>query len=397
MLRDLEQATALLRKRWQRHAGEWLSGGGDWPMRVSLAPPDERQAAADWAAFDAWRDRWRRPPGGEVAWSERQWPLLGRQPVPEAWLLDDAAALAGVLDESSRWQRARARFAEWTGRWPQLAVMLPRQFETLAGTDDAEFTRLADTLVWLHRHPQSNLFARQVPVAGIDSKWLETRTALLGDWLCVLTGRPRVAGFWPSSGLRRDPDRLRLRVLDPALRARLGGLRDIQAPFEELAQMTLPVRQVFIVENKQTGLAFDDLAGAVVLMARGYAIDRLHELPWVQAAVGVDYWGDIDTHGLAILGRLRGRLPQVRSLLMDEATLLAHRTLWVSEPEPHAADAIEHLDDAERVLYHDLHTDRWGVRVRLEQERIGWDLAWTRIRQLSGHHSSASAHQPTSS
>lgn len=85
------------------------------------------------------------------------------------------------------------------------------------------------------------------------------------------------------------------------------------------------------------------------------------------------------THGLAILGRVRGHLPQVRSLLMDEATLLAHRSLWVAEPQPHRADATDHLDAAEQALYRDLRGDRWGVRVRLEQERIGWDVAWARI------------------
>jgi hypothetical protein len=142
----------------------------------------------------------------------------------------------------------------------------------------------------------------------------------------------------------------------------------------------LPARRVFIVENKQTGLAFDDLPCAVVLMARGYAVDRLHELPWLQAADALHYWGDLDSHGLAILGRLRGHLPQVRSLLMDEATLLGHRALWVTEPIPHRADAIDHLHAVEQSLYRDLRSDRWGVRVRLEQERIGWGVAWGRIR-----------------
>jgi hypothetical protein len=154
-----------------------------------------------------------------------------------------------------------------------------------------------------------------------------------------------------------------------------------RSPFCELAALDLPTSHVFIVENKQTGLAFDDLPGAVVLMARGYAVDRLHELPWLRAADAVHYWGDLDTHGLAILGRPRGHLPQVQSLLMDEATLLEHRAVWVTEPQPHRADAIEHLDAAEQALYRDLRGDRWGVRVRLEQERIGWDVAWARIRQ----------------
>jgi len=384
-MRSPEQAVALLRGQWQRQAGDWLDAGGDWPLRVSLAAPGERQACAHWTGFEAWRSAWKDWHGGELSWAERRWSLLGRQAVPEALSLPDADALAALLGETVRWQRARARFDAWMARWPALATSLRRQFDLLADADDTEFIRLGDMLTWLQAHPASNLFARQLPVAGLDSKWLETRTGLLGDWLRTLADLPRETDFWQASGLRREPDRLRLRVLDPVLRARVGGLGDIHAPFDELAALDLPAQRVFIVENKQTGLGFDDLPGAVVLMARGYAVDRLHELPWLRSVEAVYYWGDLDTHGLAILGRLRGHLPQVQSLLMDEATLLAHRTLWVTEPQPHRAGAIAHLEATEQALYRDLRGDRWDVRVRLEQERIGWDMAWARIRStLSG-------------
>ena len=381
-MRSPEQAIERLRVTWRRQVGRWLDGGGDWPLRLPLAAPGERAAGEQWVAFEAWRERWRAwPNADQISWVERRWPLLGRQLLPEALLLADAEALAQLLGEAARWQRARSRYASWTQRWPALAAALARQYPLLADIEAVEFVRLGDMLTWLLAHPRSNLFARQLPVAGLDSKWLETRTGLLGDWLRILGESPAEANFWQASGLRRESDRLRLRLLDPALRQRVGGLGDVHAPFEQLAALDLPARHVFIVENKQTGLAFDDLPGAVVIMARGYAVDHLHELPWLQAAGAVHYWGDLDTHGLAILGRLRGYLPQVQSLLMDEATLLAYRELWVTEPVPKTTEVIEHLNAAEHALYRDLRGDRWGVRVRLEQERIGWDVAWARIRR----------------
>lgn len=379
-MRGPEQAHAQLRTAWRRQAGHWLDGAGDWPLSLSLQAPSESQAAQNWSAFDQWRSQWQQWRGpGELRWAERRWPQLGRQAVPGPWWLRDPAEVATALGELPRWQRAEQRFRALASRWPALEPRLRNQFELLADTDENEFARMLDMLAWLLAHPESRLFARQLPVAGLDSKWLEARIGVIGGWLRVLAGSPEEADFWRLSGLRREPDRLRLRVLDASLRDRVGGLGDIHAPWRQLATLAWPVRRVFIVENKQTGLAFDDLADAVVLMARGYAVEPLAQLPWVRAADVVHYWGDIDTHGLAILGRLRGHLPQLRSLLMDQGTLQAHRPLCVAEPQPHRVDRIEHLDEAEQALYRDLLGDRWGVRLRLEQERIGWDYAWKRI------------------
>lgn len=382
-MRNPEQALAQLRIAWRRHAGQWLGGVDEWPLAISLQVPAEQRAAQDWAAFDDWRGQWRHWSGaGELDWIERRWPQLGLQAVPTQWRLHDAAEVAQAIGEGTRWQRAEQHFQALTKRWPALESRLRSQFELLADIDESELARMCDMLAWLLAHPASNLFARQLPVAGLDSKWLETRTGVIGGWLRQLVAAPGDAGFWPLSGLRAEPDRLRLRVLDPSLRACVGGLGDIHAPWQQLAELDWSVHRVFIVENKQTGLAFDDLPGTVVLMARGYAVEQLAELPWLRAAEAVHYWGDIDTHGLAILGRLRSHLPAVRSLLMDEVTLHTHRALCVAEPEPHRAESMEHLSDAEQALYRDLRGDRWGVRLRLEQERIGWDYAWQRIESV---------------
>jgi hypothetical protein len=88
-------------------------------------------------------------------------------------------------------------------------------------------------------------------------------------------------------------------------------------------------------------------------------------------ALDVAYWGDIDTHGFAILNRLRHHVPQARSILMDRPTLLAHRDQWVREPAPTTA-ALDLLDPAEQALYRDLVTAEFGAAIRLEQERISF-------------------------
>ena len=116
-----------------------------------------------------------------------------------------------------------------------------------------------------------------------------------------------------------------------------------------------------------------------VAKARGYAIDVIDQIPWLRG-LPIAYWGDIDTHGLAILDRLRSRLPQVQSLLMDEATLLRFRNLWVEEAKPARVPYLPNLTPVEAKLYAGLRCGTYGTRVRLEQERIPWDWAWNNVR-----------------
>jgi hypothetical protein len=107
-----------------------------------------------------------------------------------------------------------------------------------------------------------------------------------------------------------------------------------------------------------------------VLFGDGYAVNILARLDWL-AALDLTYWGDLDTHGFAILNRLRSRLPHVRSILMDRETLLAHQSQWVTEKVPTKA-MLELLTPAEQDLYQDLINGTFGPAIRLEQERVSF-------------------------
>jgi hypothetical protein len=93
-------------------------------------------------------------------------------------------------------------------------------------------------------------------------------------------------------------------------------------------------------------------------------------------------WGDVDTHGFAILDRVRSVLPQAESMLMDRDTLLGHQALWVEEPKPYVGPPLERLSQAERVVFDGLVGSVWGVGVRLEQERLPWPLVVSALANL---------------
>lgn len=151
----------------------------------------------------------------------------------------------------------------------------------------------------------------------------------------------------------------------------------MQVPLEAYARLDPPAERVFIKENKVNFLAFPDLPRSMVVCGQGYGIQALAEIPWFQDRA-LHYWGDLDTHGFSILSQLRAGHPGVRSLLMDEATLLAHRESWGQEPaEVRVLVEPQHLTAEEAEVYRGLRDGRWGDRLRLEQERIayGWLLS----------------------
>jgi hypothetical protein len=185
--------------------------------------------------------------------------------------------------------------------------------------------------------------------------------------------------FEQRYGLLAKPSLVRFRILDPGLR--IQGLSDISATAAEFSQLDLPVAQVFIAENETNGLAFPGVPSSIVIFGLGYDVTRLSEAAWLRQRA-VHYWGDIDTHGLAMLSRLRSFLPEARSLLMDRGTLLAHRPFWVTEPEPFIGD-LPHLESAEAALYDELRSGALGAGVRLEQERIGYSWAEAAIREAA--------------
>ena len=374
---DVRQA---LVRRFQSKHREWLigdTGESQWPLEVPLGLPTEQAALRQVDGVRAWVSAWQGWQGvGTLSWCDRRWKALGVQRLPEKLALRGPEDVAMWIGESARWERAQSRYRALIARWPVLAQQLPRYFDVLADYSDADYQRLTEMLDWIASHPNSNLYPRQLPVAGLDSKWLDGRKGLLTDLVAAIQeDSSSDLDFYQRCGLKAPPLLVRMRVLDQSLRAHVGGVGDITAPVDDLAGISWPVSHVFIVENLQTGLAMSDMPGAVVFMRLGYNVDVLARLPWLARARCM-YWGDLDTHGFAILHRARSYIPELQSVLMDEETLLRHKALWVDEAAQHSAAELTLLTKDEQQLYRDLKQQRWGQNVRLEQERIDWTTAW---------------------
>jgi hypothetical protein len=224
---------------------------------------------------------------------------------------------------------------------------------------------------WLLEARGSGRYLREITAPGVDTKVVERHRPLLAQLLGMPTS---ASSFLAGLGLAAKPETVRVRV-DPSSRF-ATGLSDLTVRVDELAVVDVAVERALIVENEITFLSVPVPADGIVLWGKGFEVDRAGSMPWLKTA-DVFYWGDLDTHGFAILDRLRAWLPQTRSVLMDRETLLTHRDRWVTEALPTAA-RLRHLTADEQALYQDLVSDRLGERVRLEQERIDW--AWVTDR-----------------
>lgn len=369
----------LLQRRFDSGHRDWLAAASaeqHWPLTIALGVPTETQARVQVETVRAWIAAWAAWQGaGELGWVVRQWKVLGAQRLPATLTLRGPADAARWVGQQQRWERATQRYAYLIGRWPVLATRLARRFGVLADYDDADFARLSDLVAWLAAHPASGLYPRQLPIAGIDSKWIEGRKAVLVELVALLRNvAPDSGEFHDLCGLKRPPVQLRMRVLDGGLRSRLGGMGDVTAPVGDIAQLALAPSIVIVVENLQTGLAFGDMPGTVVFMALGYSVDLLAQVPWISGARCI-YWGDIDTHGFAILNRARSCLPGIESILMDHQTLLRFQPLWTDEKVQHGAAELSSLMPDEMAVYTSLKQNLLAQHLRLEQERIGWDYA----------------------
>ena len=381
-----------LQRCWNR--GELLAGivndESNFPRRLTLKRPTSAEMVDDFDGVRDWISELRSLPNYRVEMRELRHRVLGANKVPAAvWVdtLDDALAIVGKAREARRF----ARLVETTRqRQPALLEWLARNpLKALALADD--WDRLLDVVDWIRQHPRPGIYLRQIDIPGVHSKFIEAYRGVLLQLLDPLLppeaidrSTSGVSGFSRRYGFRVKPQRIRLRALDPAHALLHGaGDADLTLDAESLAALSPAVARVFITENEINYLAFPSVPDSLLIFGAGYGFEALAQAEWL-ARCQVFYWGDIDTHGFAILDQLRACLPHAHSLLMDRATLLAFESQWGNE-EKQTDRMLSRLNTEESALYDDLRENKLGQNLRLEQERIGFGWVENALTLLLSH------------
>ncbi len=280
----------------------------------------------------------------------------------QAWALLDVTAQVAAYRRILALSEPTPAVNAWATAHPLRALEVAHEWKPLLAAYS-----------WLDTARGSGRFLREITAPGVDTKFVERHRQVLSQLLGTDTS---ATGFVTGLGLRTKPEAVRVRF-DPSALGLPALLSEATLRVAELAKLPAHVHTAIIIENEITYLTVPIPERGVVVWGKGFEVNRAGSLPWLQDAE-VLYWGDLDTHGFAILDQLRAWLPATRSILMDRATLLAHRARWVREGSPTSA-RLTRLDLDESGLYRDLVSDRLGEAVRLEQERIDWAWASDRL------------------
>lgn len=371
-----QQVTAAIERRLDRTWAAALAGTADesdWPHAFPIGQPAGAELASSFPAFVAhvttWR-AWAAERGLRLTWRNRR--VHGTdQELPAQVVVPDVDAAAAVCGSPwpERLRRGRHRAAVLAERYPHLEGPARTLFR-VDDLTDVDFDLLCRAADWFASHEATGLTPRQVPIAGLHAKWLNTRQHLVRE----------LAGVDDLRLLPPHPARIHCTYLDPAHRAAGGRLHD-SATVGDTVVPAYPPRVVVISENKDTALHFPELPGGISVEGVGRGGSTAAGFGWLVDAPAVFYWGDMDADGLEILDGFRAAGVPARSLLMNPAAFDAWERFGTNVDargrplEPRDPRPVPHLTADEAELYSRLIAPDWTRYRRIEQERIPLPVA----------------------
>lgn len=378
-----------LRRKWDsgRILRALLIEDNLFPLRVPLKRPKSYEVNENFAEISRWIKQLRDHSsqgigfGYELIEKEMVHRQSGRNFLPTHAVIPTMQDALRLLKK----EREANKFLELVGimlaDWPVLLEWAGRHPHKVLATGD-DWTGILAVLKWFSLNSRCGLYLRQLDIAGIDTKFIEQRKGILTELLNILLPEKEIdysaTSFEQRFGLRVKQVQVRMRLLDQG--QYIQGLSDLTIPVAQLKDWNPAANRVFITENEINGLCFPNTRSSLVIFGLGYGVDVLRDVTWLNEKE-IYYWGDLDTHGFAMLDKVRSFLPQTRSLLMEEKILLKHRDLWSIEDKPFLGQ-LTRLTSEENRLFYSLQNNTWGKGVRLEQERISFQQVMQSLSAL---------------
>lgn len=382
-----EDMRKQLERRWKN--GDVLCalvrGGDTFPLRLRLSVPSTRELATDLSRAQEWIATLRTLRGLRVEWRGVRSLTLGKQELPHEVWVDTADDAVTYLNREEEVRRLLALHADASRTLPELTTWIEARPDRTLDLEPV-WDSLMRVVAWRRDHPAlPPVYVRQIDLPGIDSKFIERHATILAELFDTVSppneAPDAATEFRTRYGFLREPGRIRFRVLDPHIRfAGLAGCPDVELDEDGFAGLSLAIRRVFVTENKTNFLAFPPVDHSLVVFGAGYGMRAFGRAHWIRE-LPLYYWGDIDTHGFAILSELRSFFPHAQAFLMDEQTMMACQPSWTSELKP-ARSSLLNLCPDEMALFMKLQHGHALQGLRLEQEKVPMAAVQAALRQI---------------
>ena len=253
-----EEIRRKLERRWKR--GDILRAlmglENPFPLRLGLSIPSPREMALESGRAQEWIVSLRALSNARLEWRSVRSPTLGQQEIPAAVWIDraeDAVLFLNVEDDAERFCALQAATAAlvpeavpWIGENPFRVIAL-----------NADWGLILQVVAWMKTRPAQKIYTRQIDLPGVDTKFIELHAGVLAELFELVTDlpieklSPESTDFHARFGFLREPPRVRFRVLDPAIRfAFLPDKPDVELDAQSFAALQLPLKRVFVTENK---------------------------------------------------------------------------------------------------------------------------------------------------
>lgn len=251
---------------------------------------------------------------------------------------------------------------EWILKYPQKVI-------------DNDWDGLLKVCTYFKHNPTPHLYIRELPIQ-VHTKFIERNKGVVKELLNIIIAdyiNGNEKDFEPRFNLKYAEPIVRFRILDHSLSQQsFLGIEDISIPLGQFQNLNLPIKSVYIVENKINMLSFPTIDNSIVIWGEGFGVDKVKDALWLNDKE-IYYWGDLDAHGFQILSEARSQFHHIKSFLMDRATFDAF-----FEGDEGTITTVEKdlfLTPEENEMFQYLKSHN----LRLEQEKIPYSYAYQKI------------------
>lgn len=258
---------------------------------------------------------------------------------------------------------------EWAAKCPKKIIENHLQWIDLLGVCD-----------YFTKKPKPNLYIRELPIQ-VHTKFIENNKGIIKELLDVLiseyTNKDKT-NFEKRFNLKYAEPTVRFRILDKNISMQyFSGIDDLNIPISQFEKLNLPIKKIFVAENKMNILTFPLIERSLIIFGCGFGVEILKSVEWLRHTE-LYYWGDLDVQGFEILSQFRGYFPNVKSILMDK--LIFGKYFDNDKGTPSVNSTKLNLTAEEQQLYELLKENNW----RLEQEKISLECVNEIIKFCEG-------------